>query len=211
MAPAQGWRKLRILIEGGINDVGVFQIIDPKVEAAHIRHQVRRYCHDDLLVVLELIRERFPRAETYVLGYYQILADDAGGAEVDALLVSQGVINRLSPEHQNTLDRAQENCRVFKEESDRQMSLACEAARSGSGGSFTFVASGFADDEGLFGKRSLLFAPWSRDPMSMKRAGHCHRAIRDRRTGFHCYVAATGHPDQQGAKRYAEQMIRKLR
>ena len=70
-----------------------------------------------------------------------------------------------------------------------------------------FVKSGFGRNEGMFGRPSLLFHPWSNDPMMGFRARKCTAALARRQTGLHCYLATTAHPDAAGTERYVGQIL----
>ena len=44
--------KVVILVDGGINDVGIFNIVNPLYNKQKIRKRIREACHDDLRDVL---------------------------------------------------------------------------------------------------------------------------------------------------------------
>lgn len=157
--------------------------------------------------VLGKLSARFPGAEIYVIGYYQILADRAKQVEVEQMLRGDPFPETDTNDWDfDFADRAIENSRRFRELSDHWMKLATEEAAKSHGGSCEFVASGFAEREGMFGDPALVFSPWSRDPMRSERALYCTVAIARAKTGLHCYLAATAHPNSEGLGRYVSQI-----
>lgn len=103
-------------------------------------------------------------------------------------------------------ERAISNSRRFRELSDHWIKLATEETAKSHGSACEFVASGFAEREGMFGDPALVFSPWMRDPMRGERALHCTVAIARSQTGLHCYLAATAHPSSEGLGRYVSQI-----
>ena len=202
LAPEARSGRVRVLLEGGINDVEGSRIVDPRTPAEEIRERTERAFREELPRVVEAVFGKFPNATVYLLGYYQILAEQAREGEVEELLKAEGV-ERKARDEPDLRERAVANTRVFQEESTRWLKRLAEEA----GERCVFVGSGIEPDEGMFGRDSLLFHPWSGDPMMKVRAGQCTTALLAGRTGMHCYLASTAHPNWEGARRYAERVI----
>ncbi|MEP2777673.1 MAG: hypothetical protein ABJQ93_17140 [Luteolibacter sp.] len=202
-----GGRKVRIIVEGGINEVGGGRISSPTTSARYLESATKAACYVTLGKVLTELSERFPEAEIYVLGYYQILADRAKRDEVEGLLKEEGITpGEIDEADFDLRERAVENSRRFHELSDHWIGKAVAETAAKHKGSCKFVASGFEEWEGMFGERSLVFSPWTRDAMRGKRARLCTMAIARGRTGLHCYLAATAHPNRAGMERYVSQI-----
>lgn len=202
----RGGRRVRILIDGGINDVDVFNIVNPKYPVATLKARVKECCHDHLREVLLQIDQAFPTAQSYVLGYYQIIAGSARKSEIEQLLLALNICSLHELDRTNFVSRVVENCRVFWQESTKQIRAATADVHRNASGSFTFVESGIKASEGLFGKPSLLWPPLPTDPMNGTRLIECPRAIERGCTGVYCFLAATGHPNVRGALRYAKSL-----
>ncbi len=210
-APAPKSKRVRVLVEGGINEVGGSTILNPRTPGHAIRKAVESTCLHGLRRVLDRLSRQFPSADIYVLGYYQILADRTADREVEDLLSTEGIENPPEIAPDAMASGAIANCRLFWRESDRCMRQATESVAAGHAGRCVFVESGFAPTEGLFGEESLLFYPWSKDAMLRQRVRHCAVAIGRRRTGAHCFLAATAHPNTRGVDRYVQSILTILR
>ncbi|WP_193213641.1 SGNH/GDSL hydrolase family protein [Luteolibacter marinus] len=205
-APAPRSDRIRVLLEGGINDVGGVRISSPATPPEYLEKATERACYHDFKRLLEAVFARFPRAEVYVLGYYQILAERTVRKDVEDMLDREG-LPPVDDDDFDLAERAIGNSRLFRERSDFWLAKACREA----GPSCTFVEAGFDADEGMFGKPSLLFHPWSNDPMMGLRARKCTLALARRKTGLHCFLAATAHPNEAGIDRYVANLIGAMR
>lgn len=206
-APKARSSRVRILIEGGINEVGGGRISNPTTSPEFIASATAQACGLKMDEVLGELSQRFPQAEIFVIGYYQILADSARSGEVEEMMKRDGVPGGdMSWEGFDPRDRAVENSRQFRKLSDRYLRHAAERIARVHAGRCVFVNSGFRGWEGMFGDPTLLFNPWTKDPMRKPRARHCTLAIALRRTGLHCYLAATGHPNVEGIDRYVSRI-----
>ena len=207
-APASDSDRVVVLIEGGINEVGATRIVSPSTGSDYITSETARACGEQMRTVLGELTRKFPRARVFLLGYYPIISRSAGEGEVRDFLRNEDAAEE--PAQAGFVDRTVENCRLFVSESDRHLRRVAEEANGSFKGSCVFVPSGFGDGAAMFGPESLLFPPWSGDPMFARRAGVCTSAIRKGRTGVHCYLAAAAHPNPRGCRRYAEQIIRAM-
>ena len=202
-APKPRSGRVRILIEGGINEVGGLRISNPGTSPAYIDSATEDACYRKLSKVLAELSARFPEAEIYVLGYYQILANRTEGKEVREMLDREGM---PQPDGGDFAERAIANTRRFRELSDRWMEKAARGIAATHRGRCLFVNSGFTGREGMFGEPSLLFHPWEKDTMMGRRARECTVALGRGQTGLHCYIAATAHPNEAGVARYVSRI-----
>jgi len=199
--------KVRILIEGGINDVGGGEISNPMTAPEYLLSATEAACYVKMKEVLREISNRFPDAEIYVIGYYQILADGAKTGDVKEMLREEGMpSDEMEGDDFNFRERAVENSQRFRELSDYWIAKAAKEIAVDHPGICEFVASGFESWEGMFGVPTLVFKPWSRDPMRGKRAKHCALAVARGQTGLHCFLAATAHPNTEGTARYVSRI-----
>lgn len=206
-SPQPRSERVRILIEGGINEVGGGRISNPTTSPEFIASATKAACHSKFKEVLEEVSRRFPEGDIYVIGYYQILADRARGGEVEEMLKQDGVLpGKIEDDDFNIRDRAVGNTREFRESSDQWLRRATDEFAKTHAGRCIFVPSGFHESEGMFGNPALVFNPWTADPMRKIRARHCTIAIARGKTGMHCYFAATGHPNADGIDRYVAQI-----
>ncbi len=203
-ASRRGTGRVRILVEGGINDVGGTKIVSPRTSQAFINSRVEQACYHEMKSVLKVILRKFPEAEIYLFGYYPILAENVAGRDLRELQETED--NETGWDDFPEL--ALRNSQVFLEESDRMLFRLAEEMDGNFSGTCRFVPSGFLQSEGMFGRHSLLFHPWDSDPLMGIRARKCAVAIARRQTGVHCFLASTAHPNEAGALRYAGQLIK---
>ena len=203
-APLARENRVCVLIEAGINDVGVFNIINPLYSKQKLKKQTRQACYTDLLDVLVQAGRKYPIADIYVIGYYQILADKIGkhASKLEELLCALRVCDAQDLEG-DFVSRAVENTKLFWEESTKQIRKAVRDANDAVRANLVFVDSGYLPSEGLFGPRSLLYNIGNRDPQADNRFVPCARAIAKGRSAVHCFFASVGHPNSRGVTRYA--------
>ncbi len=206
-APKARSSRVRILVEGGINEVGGGRISNPTTSPEFIASATEQACGGKMREVLGELSRRFPESEIYLIGYYQILADSARRGEVEEMMEQDWVpTGKMGRDDFDPRARAVENARQFRRLSDRYLRQAAEETGRTHPGYCVFVDSGFEAWEGMFGDPALVFNPWTKDPMRKTRARHCTLAIALRRTGLHCYLAATGHPNGEGVDRYVSRI-----
>ena len=210
LAPRPTQNRVVVLVDGGINDVGVSNIINPLWSRAKLVRRTEEACHRDMTRLLRQIGAKYRGADIFVLGYYQILAARLAKHRLAALLTTLNVSDPFDLLHLDFVSKAVANCKLFHEESDRQLRRAVTNVQAGLTGSTTFVPSTFRPANGLFGRRPFLFMPGEKDPRLRTRLKECPAAIFDGRTGGQCVVASIGHPNQSGVDRYVDQLKRVL-
>lgn len=206
-APGNVNGRVRVLLEGGINDIGGTKIVNPRTSPEFIKNRVEQACYREMKIVLERIVEKYPEAEIYIIGYYPILSDSVAGRDLRELQKAEGEESGWD----DFPELALRNSRIFLEESDRMLRQVAEETDAAFEGICRFVPSGFLQSEGMFGRHSLLFHPWDNDPLMGIRARKCAVAIARRQTGVHCFLASTAHPNEAGIHRYTEQLIKAAR
>lgn len=68
-----------ILVNGGINDMGAPRLLAPKLVgflAGNISNFAKKYCEDDMKVLLDKIADTFPSARIVVSGYFPLVSLD---------------------------------------------------------------------------------------------------------------------------------------
>jgi hypothetical protein len=82
-----------VLIDGGINDITVPEIVSP-IATSDLTSLVQKHCYDDMKVLLEKVAEpgRFSQAKIIVTGYYPIVSDDSDLNALILLLAGLGML-----------------------------------------------------------------------------------------------------------------------
>ena len=184
--------------------MGVFNIINPTLSRATLKRRTKKACNEDMSTVLKQLIKKYPNANVFVLGYYQIVADRIRrhAKELASLLEVLNVCDSEDLKGIDFVSRAVENCKLFWQESDRQLLRAVAGVNANTAGTVSFLPSTYTPANGLFGKSPLLFNLGDRDPLFDDWVLPCTRAILAGRTKAHCYIAPIGHPNKPGATRY---------
>ena len=202
-----------ILLDGGINDIGVEEIVSP-IATTNLTEETTQHCYEDMLVLLATVTREFPRARVIVTGYYQIVSDDSDLMMLAMLLIGVGIPLIGLPAsmigggiltaaaRQTIIDR----CRTFAERSR----IEIERAVQESGPRVQFA-------QPIFGLHNAIFAPeawlWgveadfsaadheNQGGVAPQRAQDC--ALAGSRASVFCGIASIGHPNVNGAIEYS--------
>jgi lysophospholipase L1-like esterase len=206
-----------VLMNGGINDVGVATILNPFVPA--LEAKIAQACHASMFTLLQKVIAKFnkPACKILVTGYYPIFS-----AKSDPL----GIIKALSlfgiaipPFVDRDLDFINpifNRCEVFFNDSNQQLQFAIADTHDPR---VAFVPSGFTDDNAVFVPGTSLL--WGLnltddldplDPVAAQRRPLCNLAhppieVLEREQ---CYRASAGHPNVQGAAQFSRQILKQL-
>jgi len=208
-----------VLINGGINDVGVATILNPF--APSLTTPIKEACGYRMGMLLEAVKQKFskPSARIRVLGYYPILSSKSltsarqlGAAT--SFLQLYGVAlptfgKQITVEHINPIvDR----CEQFFRESTECL---VEAVRRAGDSRIRFVHSGFTDDNSVFARKSLLWGVHldpnlsPEDNVAQTRHQLCDAAFQNQNNPLaleECYRASAGHPNAAGAVHLQERI-----
>lgn len=220
-----------IILSGGINDVSVMTIFNPKTSEAEIRTRTKTYCHDQMLHLLDDLHAQFltanPAAKIIVLGYYPVLTDRSTIPSVLSVLkaLARETINPPRPHGylfaaQLTRDRDLRSTLIeqsiaFRDASrDGLSSAVAETNQKYSMQNYMFVDPLIADDEAAFAPNALIWglqagSEISNDPIYDDRVKYCVDVVKEPIgiDQFKCERASLGHPNISGASRYAEKIF----
>jgi hypothetical protein len=160
-----------VLLNGGINDVGLASILDPLVSSSEIATTTNAKCLGPMSALLEAVGQNFPNAIVVVTGYYDIVSSSS---DVTGLLVAAGllagdilapggwVVSVLAGTIVASVAKSNlnANCSTFKQTSDSALASAVADANNGQFGSLTvanttfqrflFVEAPFTAENALF-------------------------------------------------------------
>jgi hypothetical protein len=211
-----------ILVDGGINDVGVTNIIDP-TSNVNLVQETKTRCYDDLKFLLDKIAREYKNAKVIVTGYYQIVSDDSDILLLQLIFVGVGLA-LLGPGgaivgailSQVEKDKMVKRSDTFYNESTKNIQNAVNDINALYNNRFFFVDPGFTSDNAIFASKSLL---WGLDgdlsadddeneggvASSRKQACSSTNAAGGSMTT--CEMASIGHPNVKGAQKYANTII----
>jgi len=207
-----------VLLDGGINDVSVKTIVDPATKPADLSALVERYCHVDMVTLLNRVTGKFsnPACRIIVTGYYQILSAASSPAPTVSFLELFGIttastILSTATGFSNVVALSE----LFWKESDRALAQAVKDVNPNCGNRITFVPSGFTAANSLFQAGSLLWIFSGTPPLVDAaddfrdfRAQVCSNYYADGTVPCAtCRFASVGHPTANGAIQYYQQIM----
>jgi len=213
-----------ILLDGGINDVSVVEIVNPMADSDLV-DLTEQYCHQDMIALLKKVTEKFKKAGVVVTGYYQIVSEDSDldflGLFLSYCFWPLGplgwVIGQLVTEALK--DNMVERSLVFVEEANAKLQAAVEEINADPGPGYEGPGVFFAKLS--FGPLHAIFAPESwlwglgldlspqdtpeAGGVAPERAEACAAAPASRLgdSEFVCDRASVGHSNVRGAAEYA--------
>jgi lysophospholipase L1-like esterase len=210
-----------VIMNGGINDVGVATILNPLALIPSLDAKLVHACHDGMLVLLKKVSAKFSKSTCRILvaGYYPILSAMSDPVGVSKLLSLFGVaVPDFLEKDFDFINPVFNRCEAFFKDSTTQLMKAIADAGDPR---ITFVPSGFTDANSAFVPNTSLL--WSltltddlapQDPVAPSRHPLCEAAypnpvqVLDREI---CYRASAGHPNVQGAVQFSKQIMGALR
>lgn len=204
-----------ILLDAGINDVHVTEILDPLTMPHRIEEHIEIYCHQHMILLLEQLLAKFRNAKIIIVGYYEFLTEESEESYIHILLKAFGLISKilladivLGLADGLLKDRLLTNCKIFAEQSLTAFQQTAAELNSQHSEQRVFVAdpqiktenAAFTSDPWLFGINDDL-SP--QDPLAGIRTSACHSTSHKRTQPLFCEKASAGHPNPKGARSYA--------
>lgn len=214
-----------ILMDGCINDVDVFNIINPLTTAEDLTESTRLYCGTEMTALLRKVRGLAPQATIVVTGYFQIV-----GPESDLFAMQQWSRTHGLPSDDNTehfIEKLIENSLTFVNTAHESISVAVETvnAENPDQARIMFANPGFGAEHAvftaqrwlwslttqsrLFGGLNLELQLFPEDPQEFLRIAGCFEPNIVGGTLF-CLYASVGHPNISGARAYANAILTRL-
>jgi lysophospholipase L1-like esterase len=200
-----------VLMNGGINDVDIRNILNPCTDSMDLRDDIHSYCYQDYLQLLAQARTRFPNAWIVTTGYYPILSEQSDWNLLFQALPSFGIANNFVAPRHSVLAKIVALSEQFAEESETALKQAVTDARDVRS---IFVPLGFGPENAVFAKEALLFGlqPTSlapEDEVIPQRTTECMTYFHDPLdvfSLFQCIHASVGHPNVEGAAAIANEV-----
>ena len=213
-----------VLIDGGINDVGLGSILGTSVLPgadyyANLEKKTQQNCVDRMAALLPTLMTTFNGAKIVVLGYWQIVSEHSRWSEVATLLCALGLVGGgpagclasllATPVLQDQLIKSS---RVFHDTSSKGLgTVVYHLDPAGKRLLFVDPAFGTGNAYGtppLSGGEQTTFLWLANltnppDPVRDGRAAQCRAAGGTNAVDPVCYDASMGHPNIEGAKQYA--------
>lgn len=217
------WSQVQIvLLDGGINDIGLTRILNPLTTTNHLTQLVDQFCNQAVQELLEAAGSKLVRqdARIAVTGYFPILSLQSGHTEIQlrALLELHGIATTapsvfaggFSP--QNLSSGLVQNCLTFWNHSNDALQAAVNGANRTLGRNVcVFVKLPFTEDNALWASHPLLWELTTllepEDEVFGPRGQVCEVLYGDLAHVFQliqCDRASVGHPNVEGAAKIAD-------
>ena len=220
-AAGLGWIDL-VLLDGGVNDAGLDNILNPLTSTTQIKAFASTQCYYAMRTLLNTTLGVFPIAKVIVTGYYPFISYDSDTSLLLYSLTGLGVIlagipgaivgGGLSIWARNAIAT---NAETFSREANAQLRLAVEGTRAANPQRSIALA------VPPFGSKNAALAPESwvweidatmtpQDPVAASRAPQCAAgaAIPAYRVDpARCRIASIGHPNPRGAQAYLDAIV----
>jgi lysophospholipase L1-like esterase len=212
-----------VIVDGGINDVGVPTILDPTTTASALSTAIMM-AGAEMTTLLNSLIATCPNAQIVVTSYYPILSG-ASDTTLITLLIAfiAGIPNVVTGAAINTVVS---NCTSFFSESSTALIASIAAANAAApstppGGLLatgrprvSFAAPPFTAQNAALAPGAWLFGinadGTTQDPVAPARHTAC-AVISDVITRTICDYGSVGHPNQLGAQQYADAIMLALR
>src|SRR5271157_1017891 len=209
-----------VLLNGGINDVGVASILNPFSLIPPLDARIKHACYDGMSALLRSVIAKFskPSCKILVLGYYPILSGRSDPAGVARLLGLFGIgVPAFLDETADFVNPVIARCEAFFTDSTLHLSQAIAGVGDPR---VAFVPSGFTDANSVLVPGTSLL--WGigldaglspQDPVAAARRPLCDIAYPGSPQALArqiCYRASAGHPNVPGAAQYSRQILAAL-
>lgn len=196
-----------VVLNGGINDVGIRTVFNPRTTPADLRSYIR-YAFGTLMpALLEVAAARFPHPNTkiLVLGYYPVVSYASRTAGILPMISAFGVPT-TGPAGWNPWRSVVDNALLFEAESDVLIEQAVARANAAHPGRFVWVKPGIKPENSAFAPQPWVFGVRlpkgsAEDDMATGRRQLCAVQTDGNKRAF-CYRASVGHPNRWGARAY---------
>lgn len=201
-----------VILDGGLNDFGADSVANPFADQESIHENVENYCYRDLRHLLERTRRKFPNAVVVVTGYFPIVSF-ASDLKQDEILAALSIV----PFVPNLVDWGRRHLiRNFlflnRWALFYKRKAVAEADREFGGPGILFATPGFDADNAMNAPDARLWPALSEgdERVADQRKAVCdarEQAAPDAGSKSKCNVAATGHPNRDGADDYADAIV----
>jgi lysophospholipase L1-like esterase len=210
-----------VIVDGGINDIGVPTILSPLTSKKHLRNVTRRYCHDDLMFLLTQILARYQSAATKIVVtcYFPIFSTKSDFRRVltylQALAIAPPPNLQADVEQRAFAFRSIELALLFWHESRARLQSAVDDIGSGR---VVFADVPYQEDNAMFADNPWLFNVHLQggrlepeDDVIAARHEQCVKCHPHDPFGvFACGLASAGHPNRVGADQFAKTILQAL-
>ncbi len=210
-----------VLLDGCINDVGAFEIVNPRRNEGWVRNSTTEHCGDPVKAMLTQVATLYPNALIVITGYFPIISEKSDIADLldffrqffpqdrTLMRLQTSRVRAVAAEAIQTRSVSAGNAKLFYDLSNQLISGAVAAANT------TLSTKRIAFVDVRFGPNNSFGAPeawlWpiptvfsGFDEEYFQRQAPCLQAYSGDFAGFEtCRIDSTAHPNITGARAYA--------
>ena len=204
-----------VLINGGVNDLKVSNVLSPLTSPESLRRKIGQTCYHDMKAALQAALEKFtdPATRVVLIGYYPFFSAESTFSQITCYLTSW-FISLPTAARNPLLERIISNSQLFWTESTAMFRQAVADLASPR---LRLAELPFAARNAMFAPEPWLFnvywvgdSVYAEDALAAERredADRFHDSEIDRHLA---YIASAGHPNLRGSKMHAETILRLL-
>jgi hypothetical protein len=210
-----------VLIEGGINDVGIDKIVNPLFPTALLKNEIDNHCYGHMKLYLQTVAAKFPNAKIIVLAYYRFITDESASDLIHSFVTAMGglpgtfddaLMKAFGELEKQTIVR---NCEFFRAEStlvfQRAIDEVNDAINPNGNPRIMLAVPDIQPRNAALAGNPYIFAihrdGTAQDPIADERMPACEEAGFPRTVVRICKVASVGHPNVKGAQAYADSIV----
>jgi lysophospholipase L1-like esterase len=215
-----------VLLNGGINDIGVDTLLNPLTDPTQIRLRATQYCFEDMKTVLRACLDTYPRARIVLTGYYPLISEESDALLIPALAgaFSLSLVNVPGAVIAGVLSLAArkvmaDNCSLFASTANKSFQrvakeVNAELAHRGDARRVGVAVPSFGPKNAALASNAFVWGlRFTADPTELfvpvdgvihERVQACHLAADAGRIDNYarCKIASVGHPNPAGVKAY---------
>lgn len=203
-----------VLVNGGINDVDIRNILNPVISPTVLGLLIEEYCYDSMCVLLKAVAGKFDNPATPIVltPYYPILSPRSKPFGIPWLLANEGLALPPQVDLGSGTNILVAKCMQFWTQSSAALRrAAADVNVTAAQGRILFADPGFSERNAVFADEPWLFGlnndpPFSpQDEVVNERRKACNAAFPPAEfpSREQCYRASAGHPNAAGAAQYA--------
>lgn len=210
-----------VIVDGGINDIGVTTILSPITSNKYLQNVTRRYCHEDMLLLLTQVLARYQSASTTIVvtSYFPVFSTKSDLGRVLTFLHGLGIAPpphlQADAERRAFVLRSIELALLFWHESRARLQSAVDDVGSDR---VIFADVPYQEENAMFTEHAWLFNVHLKDGRLVPedevieaRHEQCVTCHPNDPFGISaCDIASAGHPNRPGADQFAKTILEAL-
>jgi lysophospholipase L1-like esterase len=208
-----------VIVNGGINDLGGFNIVNPLTDEDDLREKINQHCYRDMLTLLTNVTAKFSSQSTKIVvpGYHLMLSPLSDPIRLPGFLGVHGVqLTRfLTDLGDIVFSKIYKQCQMFYDLSNAGLTQAVNETNQALGRQCVrFAQAPFTPDNAALAPTAWLWGGDADtepdDPVAQQRHAACDLYETDVVQREICYRASAGHPNIVGAQQFANAILAAL-